>query len=247
MNKIKDIKYNEYNTLDIYLPQSEEFDLLIYIHGGGLEVGDKEEIYPASTYLVDKGIAIISLNYRLYPNCNYPDFIYDVLEGIKYSIDHINEYGKCKNIYIGGTSAGAYITQLICFNTSLLAKYSIDKDLIKGYIHDAGQPTTHFNVLKYQGIDPRRIIIDDKAPLYYIGLEKEYPRMLFLVSTNDLENRYEQTMLVKSTLKHFNYDISKVEVKVMNGTHCSYVGQYDENNESVFGKIIYNFIKEKAE
>ena len=91
------------------------------------------------------------------------------------------------------------------------------------------------------------IIIDDKAPLYYIGLEKEYPRMLFLVSTNDLENRYEQTMLVKSTLKHFNYDLSKVEVKVMNGTHCSYVGQYDENNESVFGKFIYNFIKEKAE
>ena len=70
--------------------------------------------------------------------------------------------------------------------------------------------------------------------------------MLFIVSTNDLENRYEQTMLVKSTLKHFNYDLSKVEVKIMDGTHCSYVGQYNENNESVFGKIIYEFIKEKA-
>ena len=79
MIKIKDLHYNEYNTLDIYLPQNNEFDLFIYIHGGGLEVGDKEEIYPASTYLLEKGIAIISLNYRLYPRVNYPDFIYDVL------------------------------------------------------------------------------------------------------------------------------------------------------------------------
>ena len=47
--------------------------------------------------------------------------------------------------------------------------------------------------------------------------------MLFIVFTNDLENRYEQTMLMLRTLKHFNYDESKIELKVMDGKHCEYV------------------------
>ena len=79
-------------------------------------------------------------------------------------------------------------------------KENIDPLKINGYIHDAGQPTVHFNVLKEKGIDSRRVIINEDAPLYYVGIEKEYPRMLFIVSTNDLENRYEQTMLMLRTL-----------------------------------------------
>ena len=59
---------------------------------------------------------------------------------------------------------------------------------------DAGQPTAHFNVLKYADVDPRRIIVDETAPLYYVGLESEYPPMRFVVSDNDMTNRYEQTM-----------------------------------------------------
>ena len=54
----------------------------------------------------------------------------------------------------------------------------------------------HFNVLREKGFDTRRVIINEQAPLYYVGIEKKYPKMLFIVSTNDLENRYEQTMLL---------------------------------------------------
>ena len=55
--------------------------------------------------------------------------------------------------------------------------------------------------------------------------------MLFVVSDNDMENRYEQTQLVISTLKHFRYDMSKVQLKVMHGTHCHYIrkdGGFDD-------------------
>ena len=40
--------------------------------------------------------------------------------------------------------------------------------------------------------DVESVIIDETAPLYYVGLEKEYPRMLFIVTNNDLVGRYEQ-------------------------------------------------------
>ena len=77
---------------------------------------------------------------------------------------------------------------------------------ISGYVHDSGQPTAHFNVLKEKGMDFRRVIVDETAPLYFVGLEKEYPPMLFIVADQDMENRYEQTVLVLSTMDHFGYD-----------------------------------------
>ena len=112
-----------------------------------------------------------------------------------------------------------------------------------GYFHDAGQPTAHFNVLKNSGVDPRRIIVDETAPLYHIGLEEDYPRMRFIVSDNDMKNRYEQTMLMMSTLKHFEFE--KYDHVVMHGKHCAYCKAVDENGESVLGKMILDFIQKK--
>lgn len=245
MIKIKDISYYNDLKLDIYLPDSDTFDLLINFHGGGLENGDKEDIIYSSDYLIERNIAIISINYRLYPTAKYPDFILDAAKGIKWSIDNINKYGKCKNIYILGSSAGAYITQMLCFNSIYFKNENIDISKINGFIHDAGQPTVHFNVLREKGFDSRRVIINEQAPLYYVGIEKKYPKMLFIVSTNDLENRYEQTMLLLKTLKHFKYDESKIKLKIMDGTHCEYVSK-KIGEESIYGKIICEFIKENS-
>ena len=65
--------------------------------------------------------------------------------------------------------------------------------------------------------------------------------MLVIVSDNDMENRYEQTMLLVSTLKHFGHS-DNVVLKVMNSTHCAYNEAIDENGESVFGKVVLEFI-----
>ena len=74
-----------------------------------------------------------------------------------------------------------------------------------------------------------------------MGKEKEYPPMRFVVSDNDMTNRYEQTMLVLSTLSHFGY--KNYDHSVMHGKHCEYCSKIDENGESVFAQMIYNFIK----
>ena len=113
---------------------------------------------------------------------------------------------------------------------------------IDGFIHDAGQPTVHFNVLRERGIDSRRIIVDEAAPLYYVGANVDYPPMLIIVSDDDMQNRYEQTLLLISTLKHFGHDFPKVELKVMNGKHCRYVRALLDNGDSAFAKIIQEFI-----
>ena len=240
MQIYRDIAYNEEQKLDIYVPEKESFNLLVYFHGGGLESGSKEAAGCFARYLASKGYGVVSANYRLYPEANYPDFIDDAAEAVAWVFSHIGEYGKCENIFVGGSSAGAYLSMMLCFDIHYLGKYGIAPTDIAGYIHDAGQPTCHYNVLRERGIDRRRVITDESAPLFHVGTSSGYSPMLFIVSDNDMVNRYEQTMLMISTLKHFGNE--NVSLRVMHGTHCSYTGSTDENGYSIFGKVIEEYI-----
>lgn len=243
MKTVLDVCYNEKTKqrLDIYLPESSEFSVLLYFHGGGLEAGDKSNPKVFFDYMISQGIAVVSANYRMYPNAKYPDFLIDASDAAAWVVKNIENYGKIKGIYLGGSSAGGYISQMLCFDKTWLSKHGIKPTDFAGFIHDAGQPTCHFNVLRERGFDTRRVIIDDSAPLYHIGEDETYPPMLILVSDNDMQNRYEQTMLLVSTLKHFGH-FEKVQLKVMNGRHCAYVRATDQNGESVLGKLVTEFI-----
>ena len=64
-------------TLDIYLPEGETKALVVYLHGGGLIRGDKSSGATHASYLTERGIAVASADYRLYPTAKYPDFIRD--------------------------------------------------------------------------------------------------------------------------------------------------------------------------
>jgi hypothetical protein len=72
-------------------------------------------------------------------------------------------------------------------------------------------------VLKELGKDSKRIIVDETAPMYFVGMDETYSPMLFIVSDDDMFGRYEQTMLMLSTLRHFGY--GNYDCVVKNGTH----------------------------
>ena len=243
MKKLQNISYGEYseNLLDLYLPDSESFPVLVYFHGGGLEGGNKDEGFIFIDRLVEMGIAVASVEYRMYPSARYPDFIEDAARAVSWAFERIGDFGRCDGIYVGGTSAGGYISMMLCFDKRWLGKYSIDPTSIKAWIHDAGQPTAHFNVLRERGIDSRRIIVDDSAPLYHIGEAREYSPMLFIVSHEDMPCRYEQTMLTVSALKHFGHD--SAELCLMHGPHCNYLQKRDGNGVSILGSIIGEYIE----
>lgn len=243
MKAITDICYcNEHKQyLDLYLPECESFPVFVYFHGGGLEAGDKGRQGVLYEYLTDHGIAVVAPNYRTYPDARYPDFLTDSAKAVAWVFENIDKYGNATEIYVGGSSAGGYISQMLCFDESWLCAHGIKSSDVYGYVHDAGQPTCHFNVLRERGIDRRRVIIDGSAPLYHVDGKHSYPPMLIIVSDNDMENRYEQTLLLASTLKHFGHAES-VSLKIMHGKHCAYVRSKDETGDSVFGKLVLEFI-----
>ncbi|MBR2336292.1 MAG: alpha/beta hydrolase [Clostridia bacterium] len=243
MREYKNIAYGNDTAqqLDIYLPDGEVKATFVYFHGGGLECGDKSCASIFAPYLTDRKIAVVSANYRMYPSNKYPDFIFDAAEAVAWTNKYIREELKCDKLYVGGSSAGGYLSMMICFDNKYLASVGLDNSVISGYFHDAGQPTAHFNVLKYSGVDPRRVIIDETSALYYVGFEKEYPKMRFVVSDKDMKGRYEQTMLMLSTLDHFGY--KNFDHVVMHGFHCEYCEKLDEKCESIFGQMIFDFMK----
>lgn len=177
------------------------------------------------------------------PDAAFPDFLEDAAAAVAWTMKHIGAYGKATDFFIGGSSAGGYITQMLCFDKRYLRQQGIDADHLSGYIMDAGQPTTHFRVLQERGFDSRRVLIDDAAPLYFIDQNKDYPPMLILVADRDMTNRYEQTMLLVQTLKHFSCPPEKIELKIItNSGHCEYHSWKAANGRNYFGEIVRDFI-----
>lgn len=244
MKKYFDVKYGENKSqkLDIYLPETDNFTVFLYFHGGGLSGGDKSRPTVLYEYLAAHGVAVVTANYRMYPDAKYPDFLEDAAMATAWVFKHMHEYGNVDSIFVGGSSAGGYLSLMLCFNKELLAKYGLSPLQIDGFVHDAGQPTTHFNVLHERGISSRRIIVDEAAPIFYVGTEEEYANMLIIVSDNDMPTRYDQTMLLAATLREFGHG-EKIKVKIMHGVHCSYVDRIDEKGDVVFGKIVCDYIK----
>ncbi len=246
MRSYTDIKYKSNELpLELHLPDSEEFSLFIYFHGGGLTSSSYN--LPKKFYaptLCAHNVGIANVEYTLYPKAKYTDFIEDCADAVAWVFNNIEKYGKCRSIFVGGASAGAYISMMLEFDGEFLRARGIDPLDVKGYIHNAGQPTTHFKVLDAErGITDRaRVIADEKSPIFHAGEAENYSPMLIINADNDSVNRYEQTQLFMSTLKYLGYE-DKITFKLMHGTHCSYDFENDENGENVFSKLIIDFIE----
>ena len=242
MRLFKNITYaNEHpaQKLDIYLPEAEAYDVLVYVHGGGIESGSKDCDTTLYETLVEEGICVVTIDYRMYPFARYPEFLYDAAAAVAWTKKHINEYGNAKRIFVGGSSAGGYISMMLYFDRKYLAPFQLSPCDLDGFVLDAGQPTSHFNVLREQGIDSRRVIVDETAPLFHVKQYDGEPPAMILVSSNDIENRYAQTQLLISTMKHFGYPEDKISYHFMDGySHCGYT------NQPIFGKMIAEFFRE---
>ena len=227
---------------DLCLPDKMPAPLFLYFHGGGLEAGDKADFRTHAETLASRGIACATANYRMYPTAKFPDYLEDSAACFAYLKEHADEFGSFTGYYMGGSSAGGYICLMLYFDPHYLGKHGIAPDDLNGYVFDAGQPTTHFNVLRERGLDTRAIRVDEAAPLYFIDHPIENPlqksRLLFLAADNDIVCRLEQHRVMLRTMFQLGYSTARVEFKLMSGySHCQYDGS------PVFADIISEFIR----
>ena len=99
---------NERQTLDVYCPaEGKGHPIILWIHGGGWERGDKTDVHAKPQALVDKGFVFISTNYRFVPDVTIKDIAGDVAKAIRWVHDHAGQYGgDPEKIFVMGHSAG---------------------------------------------------------------------------------------------------------------------------------------------
>jgi len=68
--------------LDLYYPENaKDYTTVVWFHGGGLTGGEK--FIPEK--LKEKGIAVIGVNYRLYPKVKCPVYIEDAAAAVAWA------------------------------------------------------------------------------------------------------------------------------------------------------------------
>jgi hypothetical protein len=186
-------------VLDIYYPENAKgFATIVWFHGGGLTNGKKE--IPKA--LMNKGYAVIGVEYRLSPLVKAPAYIEDAAAAVAWVFKNINNYGGNSNlIFVSGHSAGGYLGMMITLDKKYLSKYNIDANDIAALIPFSGQAITHFTIRKEKGIEKTQPIIDNYAPLYFVRADTP----LILLITGDREQellgRYEENAYLLRMMK----------------------------------------------
>lgn len=244
---IKTLPISPYGAgaVDLYLPVGVSAPpVIVYFHGGGLEGGDRTSDRELYMDAAQNGVAVAAADYRVYPEARYPQFVEDAAAAAAFVQKNAAALGLGP-VYVGGSSAGAYLSMMLCFAESFLQKYGLHAGDFAGWFFDAGQPTTHYNVLRERGEDTRLIRVDEAAPLYYItsDFKGELPSLQMIVADGDMPSRPEQNLLLRAALLHFGYPAEKIGFRVMRGYgHCGYGGE-EKDGRRILGKMITDFIK----
>ena len=190
---------NERCVLDIYFPDSKEgTPTLIYFHGGGLKEGNKY----IPEFLKEKGIIVVSVNYRFYPHVAVKKIIEDAAIAVKWVYDNIKSYGGTPDkIFLSGHSAGGYIISMLGLDETYLKAVDLNPDQMAGLIPLSGHAITHMTVREDMGIGATQPLIDEMAPLYHV--KENTPPYIMITGDRELEllGRYEENAYMNRMMK----------------------------------------------
>lgn len=114
---LKDVVYGRASgqdlAMDAYLCEgSEPSPALMFIHGGGWMMGDKGSITPfVKSAMLDAGISVVSVNYRLSQVALYPAQVDDVTRAVQFVRYKAKEWHiDARRVAVMGPSAGGHLS-----------------------------------------------------------------------------------------------------------------------------------------
>lgn len=132
-------------TLDVYVPRNDAsvpMPVHIFVHGGGWVIGDKgHRARRRAAFYTDRGVVLVSINYRLSPDYTHPAHVEDCAAAVKWVVDNISQYGgDPAHIVLSGHSAGAHLVALLAIHPDYLFAQGLSRDLFKAVVPvDTGQ------------------------------------------------------------------------------------------------------------
>jgi acetyl esterase/lipase len=121
--------------LDLFTPDTRNFPVVIFVHGGSLTGGDKADAdygkvcdaFPAA------GVGCVNVNYRLLPAAAWPAPADDVAAAIEWVHANIAARGGGpKQLFLLGHSSGAMLVALVGSDARFLARHQLTTDVLRG-------------------------------------------------------------------------------------------------------------------
>jgi acetyl esterase/lipase len=217
--------------LDVYYPviSSGSFATVVWFHGGGLEGGSK---YIPQEFK-EKGIAVVSVNYRLYPRAKNPDYTVDAAEAVAWVCKNIGRLGgDPRRIYVSGHSAGGYLALMLALDKKYLGNFGVDADSIAGYLPVSGQTVTHFTIRKERGLPDGVPIADEFAPICSARPDTAPIVLITGDRRYEMASRYEENALLESVLRNLGnkrvslYEMQGFDHGTVASPACTFIANY---------------------
>ena len=193
---------------DLYLPKGrKKAPVLVAVHGGGWQVGNKQFYRYWGLFLARAGYAVFAVDYRLGKPGVFPAAVYDVKAAIQFVRAKAVEYDLDPDrIGVVGDSAGAHLASLVAlageqFNSAyrddanaavaatvkcVIGFYGV-YDLHAQWTHDLSMRPNDKIVEKFLGVSPmqNRRVYFDASPISYATIDHNALRFLLIHGTDD--------------------------------------------------------------
>lgn len=196
-------------TLDVTAPpKGSRQPVVVWIHGGGWQRGDKAEVHEKPRAFVERGYVFVSVNYRLLPEATIHEMARDVARAIRWVHDHIREFGgDPERLVVMGHSAGAQLAALVCTDDRHLKAVDLPLSIVKACVPVDGD--TYDVPWQIATVEERRANIyrqkfgdeasqRDLSPVTHVARDKSIPPFLILHVATHPETRGQSERLVQA-------------------------------------------------
>ena len=125
-------------AVDIYtpeMPSGASLPVIFWIHGGGWQAGDKNDVAIKPKVLTERGFVFVSTGYRLWPEVTMAELTDDIAKSLGWVHKNIAKHGgDPSRIIVGGHSAGAQLAALMCTDDRYAKREGVPFSALKGCI-----------------------------------------------------------------------------------------------------------------
>jgi acetyl esterase/lipase len=127
--------------LDVYVPAggAARAPVVVFFYGGGWGSGAKGDYAFVGKAFAAQGFVAVIPDYRLVPEVRFPAFIEDGAKAIRWTHDHIVEFGGDPGrLYLIGHSAGAYNAAMLTLDAHYLSEAGLPANAVRATAGLAG-------------------------------------------------------------------------------------------------------------
>ncbi len=215
---------------DVYRPVGDDGELLsgplpvvIFVHGGSWETGDKDSYRWVGQGIADEGFIAVLPNYGLMPERRFPGFVSDAADAVAHARTRLAEWGgDSTRVVLMGHSAGAHIAALIAYDARYLAEHDLTPRIFSGFVGLSGPYDFVFDTELLQRTfagTPE----EERNALPVNFVTPQSPRTLLVMGRDDSTVKPRNTHLLAARLDEVGVPFDTLWV---DGTHSVSVGAF---------------------